>query len=202
MQHLANRSTFRAVRRTQLPDGANLIRARYTVFIKLDENKEEWYKKRNVSRGNFDIMKDCLVYEAQTIQCIPECIVLIVTKIKCFRTWVVYVKFAYLQSDMPLIRKILITNLAPECELSPEKYLELLKPIYCLAASGYGWHRALDDHVQIDLKWLLPQLIRPYTTNLKMIDLLESMEAICMTFFEQEPMNGKLNQMLYLNGSR
>ena len=130
MRYLVNRSTFRAVLRAMLPYGTNLIRARYTVSIKSDENKEERYKTRNVAGGHFDSMKDCLVYGAQTIQCVLECITLIVTKIKCFCTWVVYVKLAYLQFDKPLIGKILITNLAPILELSPEQYFELLKPIY------------------------------------------------------------------------
>ena len=42
-----------------------------------------------------------------------------------------------------------------EFELSPEESMELLKPIYSLADSGDEWHRALDNHVQIDLKIVL-----------------------------------------------
>ena len=35
-----------------------------------------------------------------------------------------------------------------------------------------------------------------------MTNLLESIEVMLMTFFEQERMKGKLTQMLYLNNSR
>ena len=75
-------------------------------------------------------MKDNLVHGAQTIQCVPFCIILVVAKIKGFRTWVVDINFTNLQSDKPLIRKIFITNSEPEFELCPEECLELFKPIY------------------------------------------------------------------------
>ena len=41
IRDLVNRGTFRAVLRTELPDGANLITARYVLAIKSDEDKEE-----------------------------------------------------------------------------------------------------------------------------------------------------------------
>ena len=69
-----------------------------------------------------------------------------------FHIWVVDVKLSYLQSDKQLIRKMFITNPAPELELSPEECLELLKPIYGLVDSGDEWNQTLDDHLQIDLK--------------------------------------------------
>ena len=81
-------------------------------------------------------MTDYLVHGAQTIQCVSLHIILVFAKIKSFRIGVVDVKLAYLQFDKPLIRKIFITNLAPEFELSPEECLELLKPIYALPDSG------------------------------------------------------------------
>ena len=77
-----------------------------------------------------------------------------------FHIWVVYVKLAYLQYDMPLKRKIFITNPASVFEISPIEFLELLKQFYGLADSGYECYRASDDHVQIDLK-MIPTLIDP-----------------------------------------
>ena len=84
---------------------------------------------------------------------------------------------AYLQSDKPLIRKIFITNLAPEFELSPEECLELPKPIYGLADIGDESHGILDDHAQIDLK-MIPTIIDPslycYFEDDKLIQINES----------------------------
>ena len=110
IRDLVNKDAFRAVLRTQLPDGENLITARYVFAIKSDEDKEERYKARYVAGGHLDIMKDYLVYDAQTIQCVSVRIILVVAKIKGFRIWVVDGKLAYLQYDEPLIRKIFIAK--------------------------------------------------------------------------------------------
>ena len=113
IRDLINRGIFRAVLRTELPDGANLIVARFFLAIKSDEDKEERYKERYIFGGRLGIMKDYLAHGEQSIQCVSVRIILVVLKIKGFRICVVGLKLAYLQSDTPLIRKIFITNLAP-----------------------------------------------------------------------------------------
>ena len=79
---------------TELPDGAIFTTARYALGIKSDEDKEERYKARYVAGGYLDIMKDYLVHGAQIIQCVSVRIILVVAKMKGFRTWVVDVKLA------------------------------------------------------------------------------------------------------------
>ena len=61
-QDLINRGTFRAFFRLELPDYANLIKAKYVLAINSDEDKEEIYKTRYVASGCLDIMKDYLVH--------------------------------------------------------------------------------------------------------------------------------------------
>ena len=161
MRGLVIRDTFRAVLRTEPPDGANMITARYVLSIKLDEDNEDTYKARYVVVGHLDITKNYLINGAQTIQCIScshnsGC----GEDQKVSRIRAVDVKIAYLQSDKLFIRKIFITYTAHEFELSAEECLELLKPIYSLADSGDEWHRTLDDNVQFDLK-MNPTIIDP-----------------------------------------
>ena len=67
IRDMVNGGNFRAVLRTKLPDGANLITAIYVLSIKSDKDKEEKYKARYVDRGHLDILKDYLVHGAQTI---------------------------------------------------------------------------------------------------------------------------------------
>ena len=67
IRDLVNRDTFRAVLRTELLDGANLITARNVLTTKSDEDKGEQYKARYVAVGQLDIMKDYLFHAAQTI---------------------------------------------------------------------------------------------------------------------------------------
>ena len=97
--------------------------------------------------GHWDIMKGYLVHGSKSIQCVSVCIILVVAKLKRFRIWVLDLKFAYLQSEKLLIRKIVITNPAPVFELSPEECLELLKLIYGPADSGDQWYLKLDYSV-------------------------------------------------------
>ena len=81
-------------------------------------------------------MKDYLIHRAQTIQCISVRIILVVAKINGFPIWVAHIKLAYLQSDIPLIKKISIINPAPKLELYPEECPEPLKLTHGLAGSG------------------------------------------------------------------
>ena len=120
IRDLINTVTFRAALRDELSDGANLITVRYVLAIKSDDDKEERYKARYDASGHLSIMKDYLFHGAQTIQCVSVRIIIVVAKIKGSRIWGFGVKLAYLQSDKPLIRRGLITNLAPEFELSSE----------------------------------------------------------------------------------
>ena len=150
--------TLRVVLRTELSDAANLITERFFHAIKSDEDQEERYYARSVASGYLDIMKDNLVHGAQTIRYVSVRIVLVVAKIKSFSISVVDVKHAYLFSDNPIIRKIFITNHGPEFELSPDKFLELLKPIYGLADAGDKWHRIPYNHVEINLN-MTPTII-------------------------------------------
>ena len=96
-------------------------------------------------------MKYYLFHRAQTIQCVSIRILLIISREKGFRVWVVDVKLAYPQSDKPLRRKIFITNPAPEFDLSPHEFLQLLKP--------YKWLRRLKRSMASNLR--LPQTNRP-----------------------------------------
>ena len=92
-------------------------------------------------------------------------------------------------------------NPAPKFELSPEECLKLFKQIYVLADSGAECHRNLDDHIQIDLK-MTTTIIDPFLyCQFEDDQLVEIKEKVMlMTFFEQERVNGKLTQMIHLNG--
>ena len=81
-------------------------------------------------------MKDYLVHGAQIIQSVSVYIILVAAEIKDLRVWIFDVKFIYLQSDKLLLRKMLVTNPAPELKLAAKELLELLKSIGGLADSG------------------------------------------------------------------
>ena len=96
------------------------------------------------------IIKHYLVHGALTTQYVSIRILIVISKAKGLSVWVVDVKLAYLQSDKPLIRKIFITNPAPEFGISIQECFELLKPIYDYGDSEDQWHEVLDDNIKID----------------------------------------------------
>ena len=51
--HVDNRGTFRAVLRTEIPDGATLITAKYVLSIKSDEDKKRTIQGKIRSRWTF-----------------------------------------------------------------------------------------------------------------------------------------------------
>ena len=76
-----------------------MITARRILAIKSNEEKEERYRVRYVSSVHLDVMKDCIVHGAHTIQCVSVCIILVLAKTKAFRIFLFDVKIAYLHSD-------------------------------------------------------------------------------------------------------
>ena len=147
IRDLVNRSSFRAVLRTDLPNFASLITARYVLTVKSEKLMKKRYKAWYLVGKHLDSMKDFLVFRAQTIQCVSVDIVQVVAKIKASRVWVVDVKLNFLQYDKPFVRKIFIANPAPVFKLSVEHCPRRPKPIDGLAKSGDEWHRILDDDI-------------------------------------------------------
>ena len=94
---LVDRGTFRGEHRTELPDIVTLVAARYTVTIKSQGYKEQWYKVRYIVGGNLDIVNDHWVHRARTIQSVSLRMALVEARIKVFGLWVDDIKLAHLQ---------------------------------------------------------------------------------------------------------
>ena len=68
VQDLLRRGTFKFFLRTELPDGANALTARFVLPIKSNAEVKVKYKARYVICGHRDTLKYYLVYGAQTLQ--------------------------------------------------------------------------------------------------------------------------------------
>ena len=75
-------------------------------------------------------MKCYPFHGAKTIQCVPLYVLLLTGEGQEFRLWAVDFRLAYLKSDKSLIRKIFITDPAPESDPPLHECLELLKLVY------------------------------------------------------------------------
>ena len=137
--------------RSELPDGANILTARFVLAIKSNADGEVKYKARYVVGGHRDSMKHYLVHGAQTLQASSVRLLLALAAALDFGVWSSDVKFAYLQSSEPLLRRIFIRNTAPEFELEPHECFELLRLLYRLSDAGDLWHLTLHKHLIKDL---------------------------------------------------
>ena len=81
IRDVINKATLRAVFGTKSPDGESMISYGKILAIKLDREK---CKARCVFGGHLDIMVECLVHGAQTIQNVSIHFFIAVKKIRGF----------------------------------------------------------------------------------------------------------------------
>ena len=151
VQELLKRGTFKVILRSELPNGANAITARFVLAIKSNADEKVKYKARYVMGGHRDKMKNFLVHGAQTFQPSSARLLLALSSIHGFDVWSTDVKLAYLRSSEPLTRRVFDKNTAPEFELEPEQCFELLRPLYGLSDAGELWHLTLHKNLTNDL---------------------------------------------------
>ena len=71
-------------------------------------------------------------------------------------------KLAYLQSTKTLEQRVFFKYPAPELNLKPNEYLELLRQLYGLSDAGDFWNQSLHRHLVKELKF------NPNTTELSL----------------------------------
>ena len=92
-------------------------------------------------------------------------------------------EFSYLQTCKILIKKTFISNQTSEVELSAEKYLLLLKPIYCLEDLRDRFYQVKEALIKIDLVMILIVIDPSLEFRFGNDHLLESTTVMLMTHF-------------------
>ncbi len=88
--------------RSELPNGANTLIARFDLAIKSNADGKVKYKARYVMGGHSDKLKQFIVHGSQTLQTSSSRLLLVLSSIFQFDVWSTDVKLAYLQSSEPL----------------------------------------------------------------------------------------------------
>ncbi len=68
VRDLLRRRTFKVLRNSELPDGANALTAHFVLAIKSNTHGQVKYKVRYVIGGHRDKLKHFLVHGAQTLE--------------------------------------------------------------------------------------------------------------------------------------
>ena len=111
---LLRRGTFKMILKSELPDGANALTARFVLAIKSSVDGRINYKASYVVGGHRDLLKQCLVHGAQTLQTSSTRLLIAIANAFEFDVWSSDAKLAYLESTEPLLRHVFITNPAQE----------------------------------------------------------------------------------------
>ena len=110
IRDLIRRGTFKVILRQEVPEGANILTARFVLVIKLRVDEEIKFKARYVAGGNLDVVKDYLANGAQTLQATSVCLILALSCIFGSNVWSTDVNLANFQSTAALKRAIYIKN--------------------------------------------------------------------------------------------
>ena len=96
IRDLLHRETFEVILKEEIPEGSNVLTARFVLAIKSIEDGEIKFKARYVAGGHQDKLKDYLVHGAQTLQAISVRLIIALSSIFGFNVWSADVKLAYL----------------------------------------------------------------------------------------------------------
>ena len=148
------------------------------LVIKSEAKGKAIFKDCYVIGGQKDSLKSYLVHGSQTLHIASIRLLLELASILRFKVWSTDVKLAYLQSSVPLERKIYITKPAPEFRSSSDEALLLLRPLYGLSDSGDIWCITLDNHMQHDLAMTKiitgPVLYMKFSESSELIGMIRS----------------------------
>ena len=147
VRDLLRRGAFKVIPKSELPEDANALTARFALAIKSKAEGNSKYKARFVIVGHGDSLKHYLVHRTQTLEVFYARLLIALALAHNFDVWSSDVKLEYLQSAEPLTRRVFINNPAPEFQLDPDKCFELLKPLYGISDAGDFWHMTLNKYL-------------------------------------------------------
>jgi Reverse transcriptase (RNA-dependent DNA polymerase) len=150
IEQLVERGTWRLAHRSEFPKDANVFGARFVISVKNSGDEDEVFKARYVVQVHRDREKATLVKSTPPLR--QSSIRLLVFLGACFgfQIFSTDISQAYLQRVDALLRNFYL-NPGKEFEISSERVLQLLLPLYGLSDSGDAWAKTFTNHMTSDL---------------------------------------------------
>lgn len=151
---LQKRGTWTIKRKSDLPQGANIVGGRFVLVYKNVGTPEQMAKARYVAQGFADKEKDRMVHNLNTLRQSSTRLVVSVAANKSYRLFSLDVTQAYLQSDEDLTRALYLQPKPRDVKffgIDDNQILLLNRPIYGITDAGDYWSVTIDRHSREDL---------------------------------------------------
>ena len=151
IEDLIRRGTWKIIAHDELPENANILTGGFVITIKDTETDKPRLKARFVIHGNTDKEKNNLVHTNTTVKHASTRMLVALAACFGFRIWSQDISQAYHQSASKLIRDVYLKP-GKDFEISGNRLLKLLRPLYGLSDSGDYWNTTFSKHIKEDLK--------------------------------------------------
>lgn len=134
--NLLNRGTFKVLLKDEVPNDANILPERFVLALKSTMDGKIKHNARFVIGGHHDKLKHLMVHSIHTLQ--PQSIrrILGLAVTFGFDIWTSVVIQAYLQSALPLARKLYLDSSTPDLDQRPDRFMKSARPLNGLCESG------------------------------------------------------------------
>lgn len=159
---LQERGTFKRVKESDVPKGANIVGGRMVYTVKNVGTADEAPKARYVAQGNRDQAKWFVVHNLATLRQRSTRILVSTAANLGLRLFADDITQAYLQSEDRYTRQVYLRPRPADrylFDLKEGEILLLLRPLYGMCDAGDYWHATLSGHVENDL------LMAPLTSD-------------------------------------
>lgn len=131
-----DRGPFKAILKEDVKPDEKILPGHFILVIMYSEDGIVNFNARHFIGVHRYEMKLMMVHNSQKLQHASIKLTIALASAYKFRVWTSNVRQAYLQSSIPFLRYMCITNIAPGFSLSPEHCLQILNPLYGLCDAG------------------------------------------------------------------
>lgn len=142
------------VLREYIPLDVNILPGSFGFALKSTKDGSIILKETFFIGRHWDKLKQFLVHRSQKLKASSIPLLLVLASIFGFPVCTSDITQAYLQSAIPLSWEHFLETPVPELQLRPDKWIQILQPLYGLSESGNLWFNTLQNTTSTILIWI------------------------------------------------